>query len=383
MKEQKKRVTILVGTSSGWGRRLIKGIANYALKQGNWQISVEERGMDELMKRNEGLFGDGIIARVGDLRMANELKALNLPIVNVSSILLKGCEFPSITTDEEALGQMAVDHFTQKGFRHLAYFGFSHANYVMKRGESFKKYALEQGFSCEVYHTPLKAKKKWELQRTEIREWIKALPKPVGVLSWGTTRGRSIINLCQEAGISVPQEVSVLSGDDDELLNEVCYPPLSGVVTSAEQIGHEAACSLEALMQGESVKESTTFVPQSINTRLSSDTLAIDDPLLRDGIQFIRDNIRHPLQVTDISDELGVSRRLLERRFEKFLGTSPAQEMQRYRLEYAKKLLRDSDLKVSDIAAKSGYCSNEYMIRIFQKSLGKTPMKYRTSMCGK
>ena len=37
------RILVLVDTSSGWGRRLIRGIANYGLTHGPWQLLVEEK----------------------------------------------------------------------------------------------------------------------------------------------------------------------------------------------------------------------------------------------------------------------------------------------------------------------------------------------------
>ena len=49
MPKSTRRIAVLVDTSSGWGRRIIRGIANYGLKHGPWQLLVDERGMDESM----------------------------------------------------------------------------------------------------------------------------------------------------------------------------------------------------------------------------------------------------------------------------------------------------------------------------------------------
>ena len=43
------RIAVLVDTASGWGRRIIRGIANYGVKHGPWQLVVDERGIDESM----------------------------------------------------------------------------------------------------------------------------------------------------------------------------------------------------------------------------------------------------------------------------------------------------------------------------------------------
>lgn len=377
-----KRVAVLVDTSTGWGRRMIKGVGNYALKN-DWQLTVEQRGVHEHLMIKEGWQGDGVIARVSDENLAEQIRELNLPAINVSVIQLQGMSFPSIYTDEYALAEMAVEHFTQRGFQHLAYMSVGQEPYMQARGQNLQRIAEEQGLTCQVFGRKLSSKSSWEAQRREISLWLAQLPKPVGILAWDAMAGRSILNVCQQDGISVPQEVSVLSSDDDPLLSEVCYPPMSGVVTSAEQIGYRAAEMLDTLLAGEELTPQTTFPPESVNTRLSTDTIAIDDRVLREAIRYIRSHIREPFQVGDVAAAVKVSRRSLERKFEQVLGTSPAQEIQHYRLEYAKKLIRDTDMKVTDVAAMSGYCSNEYMIRVFQKVIGKTPLAYRRWIRGK
>ena len=61
------RIAVLVDTSTGWGRRVIRGIADYATKQTGWQLTVVESGRDEKLALGRGWQGDGVIARIGDL----------------------------------------------------------------------------------------------------------------------------------------------------------------------------------------------------------------------------------------------------------------------------------------------------------------------------
>ena len=387
MKKQKvKRVAVLVDISSGWGRRVVKGVANYAYKAKGWQLSVEERGMNEKMYLKEGWNGHGVIARVSEKGLAEELKERGLPVVNVSSLLLEGVDLPKIKTDEKEVAKMAVKHFRDRGFQSLAYFGLyggKIASYAKRRGELFAECAGEQGISCEIFRAKRGTSASWEVKRREIGTWLEGLAKPVGVLTWDAVRGRQVLSVCLEGGLAVPEEVAVLAAEDDELLSEACYPAMSGIVTAAEQIGHEAGRLLDDLMNGRKIKkEPTLFSPDSIKTRMSTDILAIDDKLLRRAIEYIRNHVHEPIQVTDIADELSISRRSLERRFVRFLGHTPAKEIQDHRLNIAKRLLRETELSILEIAQMSGYCSNEYMIRVFKKSVGQTPLKYRQWLRG-
>ena len=49
------------------------------------------------------------------------------------------------------------------------------------------------------------------------------------------------------------------------------------------------------------------------------------------------------------------------------------------RIEHAKKLLRSSNAKITDIAIQIGYNDEKYFIRTFKKCTGMTPNEYRHS----
>jgi AraC-like DNA-binding protein len=53
------------------------------------------------------------------------------------------------------------------------------------------------------------------------------------------------------------------------------------------------------------------------------------------------------------------------------------EEIQRVRLDHAKKMLRETDLPIPQIAASSGYNSVSYLTRIFRREVGVSPTIYR------
>ena len=380
MQSTKFKVAVLVDTSSGWGRRLIRGIANYGLKNNNWQLLVEERGSNEPLHLPRDWQGDGIIARVGDTKLHSELLATDRPVINISGILLKGVNLPCVSTDYDASAQIALQHFEERGFRHLAYCGMKYRPHEQRHCQAFVDAADTHGLNCHVFRPKSGGRRRtWKNERQDILDWVQSLPKPIGILTWGTRRGRNILNVCNEFDIPVPESVAVLAGDDDDLLCEACHPPMSGIITPAEQIGHQAAGMLDHLMQGDTSGERNRLLaPEGIETRMSTDTLAVSDPNLIQAIRFIRENIRKPIQIDDVATGAQISRRALERRFADVIGHSPSKEIQNARLKYAKKLLKETALSVTDVAAASGYGSQEYMIKVFSKATGRTPLKYRS-----
>ena len=100
--------------------------------------------------------------------------------------------------------------------------------------------------------------------------------------------------------------------------------------------------------------------------------------------QFIRNHFREPIQVQDVAQHVGLSRRALERRFFVCLRSSPAKEIWKARITKAKGLLQNSTCLIAEVAKESGFASLEYIRTVFRSKTGLTPKKYRVqSMIGK
>jgi len=374
------RVAVLVDTSTSWGRRIVTGIHNYIRKSGRWQLFIEARGMEENWSVPPGWQGDGVIARIGNPEMAAGLKALRIPVINVSGIQLPGVAFPRVTTDLNASARLAADHFLNRGFKHFAFFSLSGLSYVAALQEAFVRAVQSAGVQCAI-HTEMPrhgAEMDWNADLAQLGEWLRTLPKPVGVLTWNQSSGREVIFACQVAGLLVPEEVAVLSASDDDLLCEVLQIPMSGIMVAAEQIGHEAARLLHRLMRGgKAPKEPTLFPSLNVVTRHSTDTLAMPDRALVKALSYIRANVAREIQVNDVAREAGVSRRVLERRFAEQLGRTPAEEIRRLHFERAKELLAETDLPIPDVAEAAGFGSPEYLAYLFRENMKVTPLQYR------
>jgi LacI family transcriptional regulator len=224
----------------------------------------------------------------------------------------------------------------------------------------------------------------WNSDLTGLGQWLKSLPKPVGILAWNYSSGREIMFAAELAGLLVPEEVAVLCGGDDDLLCEMLHTPMSGIRVASEQIGHEAARVLDRMMRGgKPPLESVFFPPSNIITRHSTDTLAIQDRALARALSFIRENAANRIEVKDVTRHSGVSRRALEQRFMQVMRRTPAGEIRRVHLERAKRLLEETDLPIPDVAESAGYGSPEYMAGVFRSELQTTPLKYRKEIRGR
>ncbi len=83
------------------------------------------------------------------------------------------------------------------------------------------------------------------------------------------------------------------------------------------------------------------------------------------------------LNVSELAQELGVDRTTLQRAFKEQLGMSPVDFLKRQRIKRAEDLLRQTDMRVGDIAAAVGFANEKYFIRCFREIRGLPPGKWR------
>jgi AraC-like DNA-binding protein len=63
--------------------------------------------------------------------------------------------------------------------------------------------------------------------------------------------------------------------------------------------------------------------------------------------------------------------------FKKKMGITPQQYIQKIRLEEAKRLMRETDFSILDIAQQVGYTYQSYLTRLFKEAEGMTPQQYK------
>ena len=375
-----RRVAVLVETSTTWGRAVLRGINSWRLGHGPWEIFVEARGIEEHLRLPPGWRGDGVIARVSNPLMARELKALKIPVVNVSGIEIAKADFRRVSTDFAASARLAAKYFLERGFRHFAYFGMIGLDYVKRHREVFAETVKKSGgdFAWLGVRPLAGAEPDWRLDLASLGEWLRQQPRPLAVLCWNASGAREIIFACHEAGLPVPEEVAVLSQANDEALCETALVPISGISVSGEGIGLRAAELLDKLMRGVRVTAKPTLIsPHGVVTRQSTDTLAVADAAVGKALNLLRQNAHRPLKVAELAAVSGVSRRLLERRFVALLGRAPADEIRRAHLDRARQLMIETDCPLAQVAELAGFGSQAYFADLFRRQFNLTPFQYR------
>lgn len=98
---------------------------------------------------------------------------------------------------------------------------------------------------------------------------------------------------------------------------------------------------------------------------------------LRRSLAFLERNFDKPLQIEEIATAGGVSVSSIVRIFHRCLGTTPWRFLQKLRLDCAKELLQNSDLRIKEIAVRSGFNDPLYFSSFFHKECGCSPRRFR------
>jgi LacI family transcriptional regulator len=386
MADDMPKVALLVETSLGYGRALLRGVVRYARLHGPWAFYLQPGDLRQLLPKMEEWGGTGIIARIATPEVARAVLAARLPAIaldlNQQQLAPSNplSRLSEVCPDSHKAGRLAAEHLLERGFRTFAFVGaWGDLPWSLRRGEGFAERLDEAGLPHQQFPMPPAARdRRWGRQQAILAQWMRKLPKPLGVLACDDDRGRQVLEACRAAGLHVPDDVAVVGVDDDELLCELSDPTLSSVALNTEQAGYAAAALLDGLMAGRIQQSRRILVdPVRVVTRRSTDTRATEDHVLGRAVRFIQDNVVRPIGVDDVVHHVGCSRRTLELRFQQILGRSINCEIQQIRIERAENLLTETDLSVTQIADALGFGSSNYMIRLFRRTIGQTPVEYR------
>ncbi|SLN45122.1 HTH-type transcriptional regulator CdhR [Roseovarius gaetbuli] len=103
------------------------------------------------------------------------------------------------------------------------------------------------------------------------------------------------------------------------------------------------------------------------------------NPFLVRAIKAMQSQIEAPPTMEELADAAGCSRRQMERLFVKYLGKSPYRFFRDLRLDHARGLLRETDLKVSEVAVASGFTSTMVFTKSFRARFGRSPKQSRSA----
>ncbi len=99
---------------------------------------------------------------------------------------------------------------------------------------------------------------------------------------------------------------------------------------------------------------------------------------IADAVHYIHTHLHQHLSVAALAENAFLSVSRFHTLFRDSMGMGPQEYILHARIREACTLLRETDLRIGEIAAMVGYMDSRYFSRIFKKYQGVTPMDYRT-----
>jgi LacI family transcriptional regulator len=357
---------------------LHRGIARYA-RDHRWHLTAD---LDEPVP--EHWRGDGVLTLLGSRRRPWEsLQTFRVPIVDLTESRPE-IPLPRVTVDNTAVGMLAARHFLDRGYRHFAMVHRWEGGVSRKRRAAFSDPIRKAGCTCDIlswerdYGEPAANR---AFRHRTLMPWLVRLPKPLAVFASRDDEAAEVLEACLAARIPVPEQVAVLGVDNTDTICDCLCVPLSSVDSNLEQVGYEGAALLDRIMSHRAVAEKHIEVaPAGIVERRSTDAYAVEQPRVRQALQFIQENCQLPIGVPDIARAVGLSRSGLEKVFRDAFVRSPGQQLRRIRLERAKKMLAESDAAIAAVGAATGFQSSHHFCRAFREQWGMSPGQYRRQL---
>lgn len=378
--QKAKRIALALPLDVVYIERLVPGILEFAREQGNWTFTRLVERLSPSIEWLRDWEGDGafvLITTPADARIA---RSLRMPVVNVGGYF-RDAGVPTVTVDHQAIGRLAAEHLLERRFRRFGYYGKRGLWYSHQRRMGFQTAIKAAGGQCEVLEVPdyPARRQKWGSQEEQLGEWLRSLRPPVGIMASWDLRARMVLEACAEAGLRVPEDVGIVGVDNDPIVCEFSAPPLSSVARNDQEVGRQAAVLLHQLIKGaHRPKHPVLIPPRGVVPRRSTQTVAIEDPVVAALAERIRQHLGKPFGVEDLLAHAPLSRRRLEQRFRKSLGSTPYAFINTLRVEKAKSLLAEPNkTPLTAIAAACGFSDLRRFRLVFRRLAKQTPAEYR------
>ena len=366
--------------------RLLPGILEFARSQGGWVFTRVPERLAPSFEWLRNWEGDGafvLIENKADIRVA---RSLPMPIVNVGGYV-QDVRIPTVTLDQQMVGRFAADHLLARRFHRFGYYGVRDLWYSEQRRIGFEDTLRAAGYTSSSMESTglIGSSRDWRRVGGELARWLRSLRPPVGIMASWDLRAQMLSEACATIGLRVPEDVAIVGVDNDPIACEFCIPQLSSVSRNDRQLGWQAANLLSQLIEGKRPPKTPILIPpDSVVARRSTDTFVVEDPEIAEIVQRLRSQLGEMFGVERMLRLTSLSRRQLEHRFRRSVGSSPYSFLNELRIERAKVLLAEPRKRtLTRVASECGFKELRRFRLVFRRLTKLSPAEYRRSVAAK
>ena len=283
-----------------------------------------------------------------------------------------------VCSDSSAIATIAAHELLLLGLDNFAFVGWPEpVRWSKDREFYFRSIIRDHGKQIVTFRPPKTTKPESDLE--ELEKFLLSLPRPCGLFTANDVIAKRIVSACTHCKISIPDEIALVSVDNDEDICEHTSTTLTSIELDFAGAGVKSVELLDLMMSGHSRKARTwQFGVNRLVRRKSAIGFRHLDKRMNDALEFIRINACKAISIADIVKVMGCSRRLADMRFRATLDRTILDEIHLRRLDVAKIMLRHRKT-ADEIAASCGYGSPDDFRRVFRRYVGNSPLQWRKS----
>jgi len=245
-------------SSSGYETQV--SITNNALEK-------ERLVLKNILKKNAV---DGLIAEPTksglpnpNLDLYREIMKRGIPVLFLNSYY-RELDVPHVSLNDRLAGKMATNHLIKCGHRDIA---------AILKADDGQGHARYQGYLEALMEADIRIRSSrvvWidtdELKNLhEEAGWIlKRISECSACMCYNDELASALVEICQEEGIRIPDDLSII-GIDDSNLASFCEVPLTSVRNPIQEVGRVAAMEMLELLKGGTVPNSKELEPEVVN----------------------------------------------------------------------------------------------------------------------
>ena len=182
-------------------------------------------------------------------------------------------------------------------------------------------------------------------------------------------------------------KLSAFGHGDDRSLGELLFEYVSAIMLESMRQNLDVA-KIEAfskvsanLFYHQNPASQISYVldlTKQLQKKLFEKRLSIKNHFINQALEYIEKHIADPsLSLDKVSDSIGFSRIYFCRLFHKEVGVNFSSYLKSARVERAKKLLKESNMRIFQIGEATGFANAKYFGYVFKQKIGMTPLEYR------
>jgi LacI family transcriptional regulator len=384
----------VMSATDTWMKQIADGAIDAASERGGPEVVDVELNSRLLEIGFEGCLG--VIAPAWHDRY-RELVRQGIPVVNVSNAAGRMSGFANVLSDDAKVGRLAARYLLGRGYRHFVVVSDSVGAAHLERADAFEAELLRAGLTARRYHhdfvrmgRAMSMRAGWSRSRFQaeigevVRPWFEGMPMDTAIFVTNDWLAWSVLKAIDVGFPEHRNTVGVLGVDNEQPgWYPGALPSLSSVRPAFSEIGrramrwlfeHPGAVGLECM--GEFFER---VPPLGIVTRASTACGGCRDPLTARMMRWAWERVQReePVSVSQMARSHGINIKALERRFAEHAGTTAVGFIGRLKLDLARHLLKETNLPVTEIAARCGYAKHDVLSRAFLLAEGCSPRDYR------